>query len=142
MFNGSLKAQVQGSCPGFQEVQRRESKVPLEGNSFHGLPLPLEQEARAPAVLQVPELAGARAKPPQGDRLAASARTAQRRLLFSPVSQQKCFCPLASVFLQVFPYEEFSCVFSGQCEEREDSLGAAVLLSPRHGLRKSRSLAL
>lgn len=60
MFNGSLEAQVQGSCPGFQEVQRRESKVPLEGNSFHGLPLPLEQEARAPAVLQVPELAGAK----------------------------------------------------------------------------------
>lgn len=54
LFNGSLKAQVQASCPAFQYVQWRERKAPLEGNSFQALRLPLAQGAQAPACLQVP----------------------------------------------------------------------------------------
>lgn len=53
LFNGSLKAQVQVSCAGFQFLQQRERKAPLDGNSTHVLRLPLAQGARAPASLQV-----------------------------------------------------------------------------------------
>lgn len=54
LFNGSLKAQVQASCAGFQYLQQRERKAPLDGNLSHVLWLPLAQGARALTSLQVP----------------------------------------------------------------------------------------
>lgn len=53
---------------------------------------------------------------------AAGAQAAQRMLHCHPVSKTVSADSLTSVFLQVFPVEDFSCAFSGRAKDQKDSL--------------------
>lgn len=81
------------------------------------------QGAQAPASLQVPG-AGWGQTSPRWPSWLQMLRLCRRCCIdIQSVSKTVSADSLTSVFFQIFPCEDFSCAFSGQCKDQEDSLG-------------------